>query len=221
LATRPLFVPHKTNDSWVEVVSVEFQWYAGFSLAQKQRSIRSLHASAITAGIAANPLEVSSKSESETGRALSAFNLKVLVPNGAAVPLECAFQSAKLFARGGPYLDLLELTPRDAKRDQRLRSNGPLLGFDWFGTRWPSEPKTAFYDWLYLNAISKHSDLMSAALRHDAFSDIEFNPEKSLNCQAHSLALFAALMQENLVSPVLKSQQDFLNLLTLRRESMR
>lgn len=99
-------------------------------------------------------------------------------------------------ASGGPYPDLYRATSRDAKRDERLRrANDRLLEFDYFGESWPIEPKTIFYDWLYLTALSQsqNEDLRGAIAQYEGFTDIEFNPEKSVSCQAASAALFVAL----------------------------
>lgn len=89
----------------------EFQWFSGFSLAQKQRSIAALHNAIISANQEANPLEISTKGTIDLGRKLSAFNLKL---NGYT--LENIFQSSKVFSNGGPYHDLLNVSPKDAKK---------------------------------------------------------------------------------------------------------
>lgn len=43
----------------------------------------------------------------------------------------------------------------------------------------------------------------------DAFTDIEFNPQKSLNCQAEAVALFVALKKNNLLEKALKDKNSF------------
>lgn len=50
------------------------------------------------------------------------------------------------------------LKERDAKRDPRLQASGRLTGFRFNGSSFPLEPKTAFYDWLYINAIYPHRE---------------------------------------------------------------
>lgn len=100
----------------------------------------------------------------------------------------------------------------DAKRDERLRSSGSLTKFSFFGTDWALEPKTAFYDWLYINALLKNPDLVGRVTDRDAFSDIEFNPERSINCQARSVALFCALFHNNKLDFALESRANFLSL---------
>ena len=96
----------------------------------------------------------------ELGSAPSAFNLSfVTVKHGRTLSVECAYQGSKVFEQGGPYVDLYEASSSIAKRDDRLRSSGRLLGFRFFGADWGLEPQTAFYDWLYLNALAKSPQL--------------------------------------------------------------
>jgi hypothetical protein len=52
---------------------------------------------------------------------------------------------------------------------------------------------------------------MDEAGLYDAFTDIEFNPERSINCQAYSLALYKALQERNILSEALASKQAFLD----------
>ncbi len=43
MATRPVFIPIFESDSLVKKDSIDFQYYSGFSVGQKQKSIVSLH----------------------------------------------------------------------------------------------------------------------------------------------------------------------------------
>ena len=81
------------------------------------------------------------------------------------------------------------------------------------GDAWGLEPKTAFYDWLYVKALSQHPELAADVTSYAAFSDIEFSPKKSINCQARSVALFVSLRKRGLLEHSLSSKGDFLNLL--------
>lgn len=194
MAERPVFIPITDQAiGTVRATTVEFKWSPGFAAVQKQRSIRSFHEAVRLAAIAERPLEVSSKSEEPVGRALSAFALAVALPGVAAAPVECVFQGSKVFERGGPFVDLYEQEPRAAKRDARLVSSGPLVGFQLGDEVWPLTPQTALYDWLYLLALTQHVDLAAPLLGYDAFTDIEFNPRRSLNCQASAAALYVAM----------------------------
>jgi hypothetical protein len=128
--------------------------------------------------------------------------------------VECAFQGSKVFEHGGPYLDILGMTSREAKKDERLRSSGRLTGFTFCGNDWPLEPQTAFYDWLYINALNKNPDLAEKISVYSAFTDIEFNPERSINCQAYSVALYRSLKMRGLLDEALDSKEAFLGIVS-------
>jgi hypothetical protein len=200
------------GDALVEERYVEFEWHPGLSVQQKQRSVASLHQAAGESGIS-SILEVSTKSESALGRSLSAFNLTLGGGGAEAFPVEAAFQGSKVFERGGPYRDMYGLSGRKIKRDERLKDSGRLMGFDFVGDAWGLEPKTAFYDWLYVTALSQHPELAAEVGRYAAFSDIEFNPKKSINCQARSVALFVSLRERNLLEKALSGKDAFMRLL--------
>ena len=94
-----------------------------------------------------------------------------------------------------------------------------ITGFDFQGELWDNEPKTAFYDWLYINAVNQKLDndtefLFENISGYTAFTDIEFNPKKSLNCQARSCAVFVSLVRKNLLSIALESRESFLDILS-------
>ncbi|MCE2401726.1 hypothetical protein J4G08_12685 [Candidatus Poribacteria bacterium] len=65
---------------------------------------------------------------------------------------------------------------------------GRFIAFNFCGEDFPTEPKTAFYDWLYITALyQKKKDLMEELEKFQGFSDIVFNPSRSLNCQARAI----------------------------------
>jgi len=183
------------------------------AMSQSRKSIASLHEAAKKQLGVVDVLEISSKSPSELGVALSAFNLMIkTVKHEREFSLECAYQASKVFERGGPFTDLLDVKSIDAKRDQRLTTHGRLIKFKFFGTQWDLQPRTAFYDWLYINALHKHPELAMQVLTFRAFSDIAFNPERSINCQAYAAALYVSLHNRGLLSDaVLKDQQMYLS----------
>ncbi|MBF0256706.1 MAG: hypothetical protein HQL47_09670 [Gammaproteobacteria bacterium] len=212
MAQRPIFIPQSNPRQLVLEPMVTFEWHPGMALSQKQKSIRALHQSA---GLAGPLLEVSSKSENPLGRALSAFNLSLRSEAGLSAPVECFFQGSKQFRQGGPFTDLYQARPIDAKRDERLKVSGDLQAFVFSGMAWPLQPQSAFYDWLYLNALQQQPRLMEAVQGFAAFTDIEFNPKVSINCQARSVALCVALHQSSLFEDALRSPTAFLDQLGL------
>jgi hypothetical protein len=59
-----------------------------------------------------------------------------------------------------------------------------------------------FYDWLYVNALKQNPQLHEEVMQYQAFTDIEFNPKKSIQAPAYSLALFVALNKRELLDEV-------------------
>lgn len=214
MATRPIFIPQHSGTRLVEQSEIHFAWFPGMSLSQKRRSIKSLHDSAMQTLGVERILEISSKSDEKIGTELSAFNLSFCVGKlHRRVCVECAFQGSKVFEEGGPYIDLYGVTPREAKRDERLLTSGRLLGFRFFGREWPLVPLTAFYDWLYINALLLNKELADGLIDYSAFTDIEFNPKRSINCQANSAALYVALQKRALLDTALESKEAFISIL--------
>jgi hypothetical protein len=211
MATRPVFIPEFDGPFLVRTENVEFKWSAGLAVTQKQRSIDSLHASAQELCGLGAILEVSSKSRQTVGTQLSAFNLAIRTdahPDGLSV--ECAFQGSKVFEKGGPYRDIFAMTSRDAKRDARLQHSGRLVGFRFDEVDWPLQPLTAFYDWLYILALSQHDGWLDKIAGYQAFTDIEFNPGRSINCQAYALALYASLAARGQLEAVSQGRDAFI-----------
>jgi len=193
----------------VRELYVEFQWHPGMAVSQKQKNVRAIHEAAKKRFGVSAPLEVSSKSESELGRALSSFNLLITSNRGQSLSVETAFQGSKVFSHGGPYTDLFGLESMAAKRDSRLTESGPLEYFEFFGRRWELRPKTAFYDWIYIHALQQNGRLAAEVTDYDCFTDIEFNHERSINCQARSVALFCALYHTDQLTSALASPEKF------------
>ncbi|MCU6680497.1 hypothetical protein M8320_00450 [Leclercia sp. H6W5] len=223
MAIRPVFIPREDGPALVEIVNVDFEWSPGMSVSQKQKSIASLHSNFQKQFPNARTLEVSSKSEEELGRQLSAFNMGVTSKNGHFISVESLFQSSKVFVSDsgtlGPFRELMLASPKEAKQSAKLKNAGVLKHFSFRPNEareeeiWPTEPKTAFYDWLYLNTLN-NSPLNVHLAHYSAFTDIEFNPDKSINCQAYSVALWCALTRRSLISGVIPGREDFLRLVT-------
>ena len=213
MAERPIYIPKPDSPRLVHEVFLNLIWHPGFAVIQKVRNIQALHAAANAAGYR-NVLEVSTKSESPLGRQLSAFNLKVKTERWGEIPLECAFQGGKVFEHGGPYTDLYQAEPRDAKRDLRLKGSGQLVGFRFGGRDFPLEPKTVFYDWLYLGCIYRRQEMTGELEQYSGFSDIEFNPQRSINCQARSVALFVSLNKCRQLDEAMRSATDFIRIIS-------
>lgn len=188
MAERPAYF---VSNGKISVKNFSFEWFSGFSVSQKQKSIESLHGEILKNNSVANPLEISTKSKNPLGVKLSAFNLKL-----NNYTLENIFQSSKVFTGGGAYRDLLGISPKDAKRDPRLKNSGALKSFDYNGEIFPLFPKTLFYDYIYIKAVK--NSLSDAEIqeikKYTHFTDIEFNPAKSINTQAKSVAIIRLML---------------------------
>lgn len=212
MAYKEAYIVDEINKR-VIIKKFSFEWFPGFAVVQKQKSISSLHKAILDENENWNVLEVSTKSTVELGQELSAFNLSVInEKKGTNFTVESAFQGSKVFENGGPYVDLFDKPSNVAKRDIRLKNSGRLLAFQFFKYKFPLEPKTAFYDWLYLNTLKSKINLTNKVSNYNVFTDIEFNSAKSINCQAKSVALYVLLFRCNLTEYIVADFNVFLEI---------
>jgi hypothetical protein len=204
MASRPIFIPCHEGGAFVLKQDVEFQWHPGMSINQKRRSIRSLHEASVVQPV----LEISSKSESAFGQSLSAFNLHLLV-NQDSHPVENWFQASKSESQGTGFPHLLTKHPREGGRFFREKEAFELHHFHHQGRDYPLVPQTAFYDWIYVSALMQESNLARDLGSYGGFSDIEFNPKRSINCQAKSAALFCGLVRAGKLENAMLSWENF------------
>ena len=195
MANRPFFIPSINKENLVETQTVEFKWFSGFAKTQKQKSVISFHENISKEFKIDKILEISTKSENKLGIKLSAFNLKIKFKEKEYF-LESLFQGSKIFSDQGPNTDLYEKEPIEAKKDERVKRSD-LKEFSFFGEKFSLE--FDFYSWLYFIALNQNKDLTRMILEYQAFTDIEFNPQKSLNCQAFSAALYSAMIKNELL----------------------
>lgn len=209
MAIRPIFTPTPDKKTLYVEQNIEFKFYNGFSVTQKAKSIASLHDSAYSEGYK-RLLEVSTKSNDLLGHRLSAFNLMIETNDYGSISIESAFQGSKIFENGKAYHDIYHKDSLSAKRDPRLKNSGALTGFVFEGKEWGLEPKSAFYDWIYIKALYPLlKEIKDELLMYDGFTDIEFNPKKSINCQARSCAILVSLIKSERLEDALESTADF------------
>ena len=191
---------------------IDFEFFTGFSLSQKQKSIQSLHNSIIRNFPERKILEVSSKSLDEIGRQASAFNLNVILKSGKEFSVEQIFQGSKKFRRSGSQLHLIDqMTSKELKKYiGKVHQVDELVSFECFGQIFPLKPQTFFYNWLYINSLHKNQLLANQIINYDTFTDIEFNPNKSKNCQAEACSIYVYLYKSNLLDYALSSKENFL-----------
>ena len=164
-------------------------------MAILQKSILSFHKNISKKFKFNKILEISTKSEDKLGIKLSAFNLKINYKKREYF-LESLFQGSKIFTDEGPHQDIYEKKPIDAKKDERIKRSD-LREFSFFGEKFSLD--FDFYSWLYLIALNQNKNLTNEILDYQAFTDIEFNPQKSLNCQAYSAALYSSMIKNKIL----------------------
>lgn len=192
-ASRPVFLCSDTRTKLFTQVDIEFNWVSGMSISQWQKSILNLHTTFLEQfGLDKKIIDISSKSPERLGFKLSAFNLTLDIAKDMYIPIECAYQGSKVFEKGGPYTDLYNKNPFDTKKDPRIKNSGKVIGFRLNGKEYPIDPFNVFYDWLYVLAL-KESPLLEELINYSAFTDIAFNPQKSINSQARSIAIIVTL----------------------------
>lgn len=196
---------------------IEYEFNPGFAIVQKQKNIVNIHKEILKKeGDIHKILEVSSKSMEDIGIKLSAFNLCIKTKKAEKISVESIFQGSKVFENGGPYIELIYRNSKDAKKDERLKNSGKLIKFYYNSESWDIEPKTIFYDWIYINSLwinikEKIIDI-NLILDRDIFTDVEFNHEKSLNCQARSVALFIILYKNKILEECLENRAKFIEI---------
>ena len=199
MSTRPVYMP-KLSRPFYTVENFEFDWAAGQAAAQKKKNSSTLQSLWKEKHPEGKILEVSTKSDDPTGVKLSPFNLTRRLPSlRKEFPVENIYQSSKTFRHGGPYVDLLGVTPSKALADPRLLDSGDLVSFTMEKEQYPVNPNFLFYQWLYLTALLENPGLADKVKKTDAFCDIEFNPDKGTNNQARACAVFNSLARLNLL----------------------
>ena len=195
MAIRSVFY---IKDEKVKEKRFDIVWHRGLSLSQKQKNIESLNNKIIEAyNTSLNYiLEISTKSTQTVGKELSAINLK-FKEKGTEYFFESVYQSSKVFDQGLlgelQYKEWKYLPSFEAKKNSK-QINLPLKKFKYNDKEFPLEPKTLFFDWLYIKTIHNISGLYDR-LKIYFFTDIEFNPLKMVSSQAHSVAKFKYLYE--------------------------
>jgi hypothetical protein len=126
-------------------------------------------------------LEVSTASKVPLGKDLSAFNLKITLPDGSVTSVESAYQAAKVWDRGGPHPEWANLPPAQAKRaaNNLMRTwphpLGRFRGFEYNGVSWPADNTSAFYDSLYREGLdsyfAQHPEALDELAQYNGFTD--------------------------------------------------
>ena len=214
MASRIIFLPNSSSEyELFQEKLVTFDWVPGIAISQAKKSIRNLHEAAGNQIGLTKILEISTRSEEILGISLSAFNLQFENKNFS---VESAYQASKVFEKGGPYLDLLNLSSTEAKTDLRLKNSGLLIGFRFEGEDFPVASAPNFYDYLYIRSLLTFTD-RHLLKTYDGFTDIAFSQtsliyknKRAYNCQARSTAIFCTLVSRHLETDILAKLRDLM-----------
>jgi len=188
---------------FVEII-IDYLFVPGFAPVQRKKNVTNLFYSIKEKYPMKKVLEVSTKSDNELGKMLSAFSLKM---DGHF--LESIFQSSKVFDGNIQYTDLLDKKPSDAKKFIYNLENKKLICFRYNGEEYPLKPESLFYDYMYVRALYQNKEISSQLVNYDIFTDIEFNYKKSINCQARSCAIFVFLYKNSMLEKYINDLELF------------
>lgn len=200
---RPVFIPIKRKPFYKQI-NISFHTSGLSTFTEKQESIKELHSKFYEKYPQYNILEISTKSLQELGVQLSAFNLmKYEAPIKKKIAVENIYQACKKFAKYGPYIDLFYVTPKEAKKDERISYSGKVLGYVYHGDEFPTNPEYLFFDYVYISALYENLRIANEIDEYDAFTDIEFDPSIGTNCQAATVARLKGMLMANLDVPAI------------------
>lgn len=89
------------------------------------------------------------------------------------------------------------------------------MGFQYERMEYELQPRSLFYDWIYLNALYNHPEYHEELLGYDIFTDIEYNMNKMFACQARFVAYFVSLYRRDLLKETLKDIELFKRIYTM------
>jgi hypothetical protein len=101
------------------------------------------------------------------------------------------------------------VSPVEAKKCEKLKTSGRLIKFVCENEEWELLPYSMFYDWIYITALYKNKEVFNELIKYNAFTDIEFNDERSKNCQARSVAIAVSLYKKGLLEKYLTDKELF------------
>jgi len=210
MAKRLLFSASiEQNTIIVKREEIDFEWVGGFAHTQKLKRLAKFR-DKLPIDVREKHIEVSSGSDTDYGKKLSAFNLRYSKGDLKGYSVESVYQGSKVFKSGGPYQELYYRPSIVAKKDPRIKKNDPLISFQLWDEEWPLTPPTGFYNYLYFLALTQNPGLINEASKYEFFSDLEFNHERAISCQAESLSIFFALHRKGIADEILQDKSDFL-----------
>lgn len=196
MAVRPVFLVNQ-NKPYFSEYNVNFVYNNGFAPCQKRKNIIAIHNAFHKDNSDKEVLEISSKSFDEVGVNLSAFNLMLYVESlGKRMPVEIMYHTGKVYKDSGRHLEILNMSPRESKKYLYQNKFGDIEYFIFENQRVAVDDFN-FYTWLYLKGLLENEQIARHLLKYEAFTDVEYNPNRSKNCQARAAAMFVSLYKQD------------------------
>ena len=152
-------------------------------------------------------LEISSYSSQDLGNKLSAFILSVCMEDLCQQKIYIKHQ--KKFEYGGPYIDLLYVTPLEAKRNPRLKNSERIVSFV-LNKEFPTIPLTSFYNYIYIRGLLHNENLLKEASHFTSFTDFA-STDNQVNSQAFALAIAVYLFNNCDIKMVMRNYESFVS----------
>lgn len=184
MANRPIYISTGDINNPFTEDSISFEWKAGYSYVNKCKRRDNLKKEIAKKYDIDKWLEVSSISDKDIGRRLSALNLMLTLTNGNKYSVESIYQSSKVY------------------------KDNHIIGFKFNNTVFENNPYGMYYDYIYMVALYQNKDYHEIIKDYYLFTDLFFNPNKSLNTQARAIAIFKTLHDNNCLK-LLESVKGF------------
>ena len=219
MAQRPVFISIDRTP-YVATQIIDFSWVKGMAKSQARKRVLSLHEAANDEKLK-KVLEISTASNTELGKSLSAFNLSVTInfgtedePNLQTHSIETIYQSSKVGQYGsnkvGPHPEWLGLTGKEVKSKIKGSKMDSISLYRYGQNTWPPAPSESFFTWLYINGLMQKDGLIEELAKYDGFTDIYFNPNKTNNCQARAAAQAVSMYNIGKLNLIMKTRSSYL-----------
>ena len=136
MANRPIYISTgNINNPFIED-TITFEWIPGYSYVNKCKRRDSLKNSIAKKYNIDKWLEVSSISDKDIGKNLSALNLMITLTNNKSYPVETIYQCSKVY------------------------KDSSIIGFKFHNTEFENNPYGMYYDYIYMIALYQNKDYL-------------------------------------------------------------
>ena len=193
MSTRPCFIVYP-GEPLPQQIDIDFLWIRGQAHSRRVLCADELAHAIRSKFPEGRHLEVSTYSRTDLGLRLSAMNVRFRSGCYADRTVESVYQSSKVFANGGPYLDIIDDGyVGNPKRDPRLQNSGDLEGFHINSTTIALSDAERLYDAIYITALRQNPKLFTTCMSYNIFTDIAYNPKTMHSTQAAAIATALAM----------------------------